>query len=103
MTLPSHCEQCGALLQGGATRHMKTCWWYPLSYIGIMEQSPFTLESLIEVFGDQAYHKGCRMAVEALRAGDREACRQISAAVLVLVARGYHKKPEVKTEDKKPE
>jgi hypothetical protein len=38
LTLPGHCAQCGVLLQGGATRHLKTCWWYPLSYIGIMEQ-----------------------------------------------------------------
>lgn len=37
MTLPDFCHECGVLLQGGATRHLKTCWWYPHSYMGIME------------------------------------------------------------------
>lgn len=53
-----------------------------------------TADSLIEAFGDQAYHRGLRMAVEALQAGDREACRTLAAVNLELMRRGFHKNPE---------
>ncbi len=51
----------------------------------------FTADSLIEAFGDQAYHKGLRMVVESLQAGDRESCAAISTACRELMARRYHK------------
>ena len=54
----------------------------------------FTAESLIEVFGDQAYHKGIRMAVEALQSGDRLTARELATANIELIKRGYHKFPE---------
>jgi hypothetical protein len=56
----------------------------------------FTADSLIEAFGDQAYHKGLRMVVEALMAGERESCRALSVATRELMMRGYHKYPEAK-------
>jgi hypothetical protein len=59
------------------------------------EERVFTAESLIEAFADQAYHKGVRMAVEALRSGDRAACRALAAANIELINRGYHKTVEV--------
>lgn len=37
VTCPSHCEECGAPLMGGATIHAETCWWYPISYYAIMK------------------------------------------------------------------
>lgn len=51
-----------------------------------------TADSLIEAFGDDAYQKGLRMAVEALQAGDKDASRAISQANIELIRRGYHKK-----------
>lgn len=51
----------------------------------------FTADSLVEVFGNQAYHKGLQMAIEALQAGDKQACRELSAANIELMKRGYHK------------
>lgn len=59
----------------------------------------FTADSLIEAFGDQAYHKGVRMVVECLHVGDHESCRQLSQANIELLKRGYHKHPE-KTQEK---
>lgn len=52
---------------------------------------PFTADLLIEKFGDQAYDKACRMATEALRAGDRETCRQLCGVGVELLRRGYNK------------
>jgi hypothetical protein len=54
----------------------------------------FSAEDLVQVFGDQAYHKGVRMAIEALRSGDMESSRKLAAANLELMRRGYHKHPE---------
>jgi len=48
-------------------------------------------DELIAVFGDQAYHQGVRMTVEALHAGDKEACRMLAQANIELLKRGYHK------------
>jgi hypothetical protein len=59
-----------------------------------MSINVFTADSLIEAFGDQAYHKGLRMACEALQADDRGACRSLCQANLELMHRGYHKKPK---------
>lgn len=53
----------------------------------------FTADALIETFGDQAYHKGLDMAVEALRSGDKLSCRELCQANIELMKRGYHKKP----------
>jgi ribosome modulation factor len=35
--LPSHCWYCGVYLQGGATIHLESCPWYPISYHGLMK------------------------------------------------------------------
>lgn len=58
------------------------------------DKEVFTADSLIEVFGDQAYHKALRMVAEALQSEDRESCRQLSTAARELMRRGYHRKPE---------
>ncbi|MGH9665555.1 MAG: hypothetical protein ACRD9L_14110 [Bryobacteraceae bacterium] len=55
----------------------------------------FTADSLIQAFGDQAYHKGLRMTVEALQSDDMESCQALAKATRELMMRGYHKKPEV--------
>ncbi len=39
---------------------------------------------------------GVKTAVEALRANDKEASRQLSQANIELLKLGYHKKPESK-------
>lgn len=51
----------------------------------------FSADDLIAVFGDQAYHKGVRMVVEALQIGDKEACHALAQANIELIRRGYHK------------
>jgi hypothetical protein len=68
--------------------------------------STFTADSLIEAFGDQAYHKGVKMAVEALRSGDQASCRELAKANIKLLQRGYHKNPEAtvpSANDEKPQ
>ena len=57
-------------------------------------------DSLIETFGDQAYHKGLRMHFEALRADDIEASRALAQANIELMKRGFHKKPRIVDEPK---
>lgn len=37
--LPTHCEHCGVYLQGGATVHLETCPWYPISYYALMKDA----------------------------------------------------------------
>lgn len=56
----------------------------------------FSPEDMIEHFGDQSYHRGCGMAVVAMRCGDRESSRQLSQTCIELMRRGYHKFPEKK-------
>jgi len=51
----------------------------------------FSADDLIQTFGEQAYHKGLKMAVEALRNGDRESSNRLARANLELIKRGYHK------------
>lgn len=55
----------------------------------------FSADDLIQTFGDQAYHKGVRMALEALCHGDPVACRALSQANIELIKRGYHKHPRL--------
>ncbi|MGH9665768.1 MAG: hypothetical protein ACRD9L_15185 [Bryobacteraceae bacterium] len=56
----------------------------------------FTADSLIQAFGDQAYHKALKMTIEALQADDIESCKALAKATRELLIRGYHKKPETK-------
>ncbi len=53
-----------------------------------------TADSLIESFGDQAYHKGTGMFVEmvALTPDDFDAIAVVRKACVDLMVRGYHKK-----------
>ena len=44
--LPSHCAACGVSLQGGATVHLKTCPWYPISYYALTKDEN-AMEKLI--------------------------------------------------------
>jgi hypothetical protein len=49
---------------------------------------------LIQQYGDQAYHEGCKLAVVALQLGDRTMTRALAKANIELLQRGYHKKPK---------
>lgn len=56
-----------------------------------------TADQLIQQFGDQAYFKGVRMAVEILKHCEPgpdtvKASRDVTAACLELIRRGYHKR-----------
>ena len=55
-----------------------------------------TPESLIESFGDQAYHKAMRMFVEMISftPDDFENINVLRDACYELMQRGYHKKPQ---------
>lgn len=64
-----------------------------------MATSVFSVDALIEAFGDQAYHRAVGMVIEALRAGHAAESRALSEAARELMRRGYHKKPEVKNGD----
>lgn len=58
-----------------------------------------TADSLIKSFGDQAYHKGCGMVIEALSVatltGEKSGIDPLRKACLELMNRGYHKKEKV--------
>lgn len=54
-----------------------------------------TVERLIELYGDQAYHKGVDLMIVALNAGDPVECRETSTATRELMVRGYHKNERV--------
>lgn len=56
----------------------------------------FSLESLIEVYGDQAYHKSVALLSECVRSGDGESARILSHACIVLMQCGYDNVPEKK-------
>lgn len=51
------------------------------------EPVAFTADGLIEAFGDQAYYKGVRMAMEALEHGDRESSRALAKANIEATTR----------------
>ena len=63
----------------------------------LVKKPVFTVESMIQTFGDQAYHKGCAIAVEALRIGDRATCVQMAKVNFELMRLGYHRKADTTT------
>jgi hypothetical protein len=62
---------------------------------------PVTAESLIEKHGDQAYHKGLRMAVDALQEDDPEYSRSLARACIQLIKLGYQNKPRQVSDSEK--
>lgn len=65
------------------------------------EDLAFTAQGLIDAFGDQAYHKGCAMTIEALRAADQASSRALAKANIELIKMGYHKKPRTENKETK--
>jgi hypothetical protein len=59
-----------------------------------MPDTAFSPADLIHVFGDQAYHAGARLVVEALVEKDLDSARVLAESLRNLIRRGYDKKPK---------
>jgi hypothetical protein len=51
-------------------------------------------ESMIRLYGDQAYHKAIQFTVIAANLGDMDAGRQCAEVARELMKRGFHKHPK---------
>jgi hypothetical protein len=56
-------------------------------------EEPLTADSLIERYGDQAYHEGVDIVVRALNSGDEALSCRVASAEFELIRRGYDKIP----------
>lgn len=55
------------------------------------KEEPVTADSLIERYGDQAYHEGLDIVVRALNSGDETLLCRVASAEFELIRRGYDK------------
>jgi hypothetical protein len=57
------------------------------------EDEPVTADSLIERYGNQAYHEGLDIVVRALNRGDEAFSCRVASAEFELIRRAYDKIP----------